>query len=242
MDLRCSFNKNTYLEFLNYLNSLSDFKYKEFHQKNVKSDNVIGIRTNILKKLAKEISIGDYKSFIECNTSLTYEAIMIEGFIYTYLKIPFQELTFYIDKYLLKANTWCHIDLLVSNLKIIKKNEELGFKYAKKLIHSKKEFIKRCGIIILLNYYLHDIYIDKALELVFKVKSNDYYVKMAIAWFMSSAYIKYKEKTLVYLVNIKDDFIYNKTLSKITDSTRISKEEKKFIKSLKRVNKNKVEV
>lgn len=57
---------------------------------------------------------------------------------------------------------------------------------------------------------------------------------MAIAWLMSVSYIKYKEKTLVYLVNIQDTFIYNKTLSKIVDSNRVSKEEKEFIKSLKR--------
>ena len=59
---------------------------------------------------------------------------------------------------------------------------------------------------------------------------------MGIAWLMSVAYIKYKEKTLVYIVNLKDDFIYNKTLSKIIESNRISKEEKEFIKSLKKKN------
>ena len=60
---------------------------------------------------------------------------------------------------------------------------------------------------------------------------------MGVSWLMSIAYIKFKEKTLLYLVNIKDDFIYNKTLSKIIDSKRISKEEKLFIKSLKREKK-----
>ena len=57
---------------------------------------------------------------------------------------------------------------------------------------------------------------------------------MAISWLISFAYIKYKEKTLVYIVNIKDDFIYNKTLNKIIESNRISKNEKEFIKSLKK--------
>ena len=86
----------------------------------------------------------------------------------------------------------------------------------------------------MLDYYLHDEYIDKVLEIVSKVKSDDYYVKMGISWLMSVSYINYKEKTLVYLVNIKDDFIYNKTLSKIIDSRRIDMKEKDFIRSLKR--------
>ena len=75
------------------------------------------------------------------------------------------------------------------------------------------------------------------LDIVSKINANDYYVKMGVSWLMSIAYIKFKEKTLLYLVNIKDDFIYNKTLSKIIDSKRISKEEKLFIKSLKREKK-----
>ena len=63
---------------------------------------------------------------------------------------------------------------------------------------------------------------------------------MSIAWLFSVAYIKYKEKTLLYLVNLKDDFIYNKALSKITESRRIMEPEKKFIRSLKRKEKEKI--
>ena len=242
MNFEGSWNKEKYQEFLNYLITLEDLKYKDFHKKIITSDNLIGIRTNELKKIAKEISNNNYQEFIKLNDSNLYEPIMIEGFIYSYLKIPFDELTNYLNEYLKKINNWAHVDLLVSSLKIFNKNQEQGFKYAKKLIHSKNNWIKRCGIIIMLNYYLHDIYIDKTLEIVSKIKTDDYYVKMAIAWLMSISYIKYKEKTLIYLVNIEDNFIYNKTLSKIVDSKRISEEEKEFIKSLKRSKKEKIGV
>lgn len=237
MNFEGSWNKEKYQEFLNYLITLEDLKYKDFHKKIITSDNLIGIRTNELKKIAKEISNNNYQEFIKLNDSNLYEPIMIEGFIYSYLKIPFDELTNYLNEYLKKINNWAHVDLLVSSLKIFNKNQEQGFKYAKKLIHLKNNWIKRCGIIIMLNYYLHDIYIDKTLEIVSKIKTDDYYVKMAIAWLMSTSYIKYKEKTLIYLVNIEDKFIYNKTLSKIIDSKRLSNDEKKFISSLKKSNK-----
>lgn len=234
MNFEGSWNFQRYEEFLAFLNSNQDKKYQEFHKKSIGCNNVIGVRTPILKNIAKEISQGEYQQFIKLNTANFYETIMIEGFLYGFLKIPFEELVTYLDRYLKKINCWAHVDLTVSNLKIFKEEKVLGFKYAKKLIHSKNNWIKRTGIIILLNYYLYDTYIDKTLELVSKIKSDDYYVKMAIAWLMSVSYIKYKEKTLVYLVNIQDTFIYNKTLSKIVDSNRVSKEEKEFIKSLKR--------
>lgn len=237
MNLNIEWNKNNYLEFIDYLKTLQDIKYRDFHKKIILNDNVIGIKTDILKKIAKEISKGDYESYFKYNNSDYYEPIMIEGLIIGYLKCDFEILISYINNYLSKVNNWAHIDLLVSNLKIIKKYEKVGFSYAKKLIHNKNTYYKRCGIIILLDYYLNDKYIDKVLDIVSKINANDYYVKMGISWLISIAYIKYKEKTLLYLVNIKDDFIYNKTLSKIIDSKRISKEEKLFIKSLKREKK-----
>ena len=233
MDYSC-FNKDKYQEFTKYLDTLKDLKYQEFSKRIVVYDDVLGIKVDVLKKIAKEISKGDYKGFIENNNSNIYELILIEGLMYGYLKISFWELKEYLDKYILKLKSWGQVDSVVANLKIFKKNDKDGFIYAKKLIRNKNNFIKRFGIILLLDYYLHDKYIDKVLELISSIKTSDYYVKMAIAWLMSTAYIKYKEKTLVYLVNIKDDFIYNKCLSKIIDSKRISKSEKMFIKSLKR--------
>lgn len=237
MNLNVLWNKDNYLEFIDYLYTLQDIKYRDFHKKIIMYDKVIGIRTDILKSIAKGISLGNYESYFKVNKSDYYEPIMIEGLVIGYLKIDFSIIIEYINNYLQKVTNWAHIDLLVSNLKIINKYDKDGFKYAKELIHNKNNNYKRCGIVILLNYFLNDNYIDKVLEVISKIKSNDYYVKMAISWLYSLAYIKYKEKTLIYIINIKDEFVYNKTLSKIIDSKKISKEEKEFIKSLKREKK-----
>lgn len=228
------FDKKKYQELLNYLDSIKDLKYQEFQKKIVVYDDVIGVKVEDLKRIAKEISKNDYKGFIENNKSTNYELVLIEGLIYGYLKISFEELKEYLNKYLNKISSWGQVDSVVANLKIFKNVQKEGFNYTKKLIRSKSPFIKRFGIIILLDYFLYDEYIEKVLEIVSKIKSDDYYVKMSIAWLFSIAYIKYKEKTLVYLVNIKDDFIYNKALSKIIDSRRIDLNEKEFIKGLKR--------
>ena len=236
MNLTNNWTVEKYQDFLNYLISKQDLKYKKFHQKIIKSDNLIGIRTAELKKIAKEISNGDYESFIKINNKIIYETTMIEGFLYGYLKININDLFNYLDFFLNKLDNWAHVDVMVANLKIfqVRVNQEIGFKYAKKLIKNKNSWYKRTGIIILLNYYLHDIYVDKILEIISKIKTNDYYVKLAISWLISVCYIKYKEKTLIYLVNIQDNFIYKTTLNKIIESELISKKEKDFIKSLKR--------
>jgi 3-methyladenine DNA glycosylase AlkD len=62
-----------------------------------------------------------------------------------------------------------------------------------------------------------------------------YYVQMMVAWLLSISYIKFKEKTYQFLLSNKlDNFTFNKTISKICDSYRISKEEKQQLKYLRR--------
>ena len=120
MDFNGIFDKNKYQELIKYLDTLKDLKYQEFQKKIVVYDDVIGVKTSDLKKIAKEISKNDYKGFIENNKSLTYEFVLLEGFIYGYLKIPFNELKEYLNNYLSKIKSWGQVDTVVSNLKIFK--------------------------------------------------------------------------------------------------------------------------
>ena len=58
---------------------------------------------------------------------------------------------------------------------------------------------------------------------------------MAVAWAISVCFIKFYEKTLYYLQkNTLDDFTYNKSLQKITESLRVSQESKTMIRTMKR--------
>ncbi len=70
-----------------------------------------------------------------------------------------------------------------------------------------------------------------------------YYVKMAVAWAISMAYVKQPEVTMQYLKNnTLDDFTYNKALQKITESYRVDPETKQMIRSMKRKTKRSVRV
>ena len=63
-------------------------------------------------------------------------------------------------------------------------------------------------------------------------------VKMAVAWAISVCYVKFEKETMELLLdNMLDDFTYNKSLQKITESYRVSKEDKARIRSMKRVTK-----
>ena len=78
-------------------------------------------------------------------------------------------------------------------------------------------------------------HIDSALALFDSIRHDGYYVKMAVAWAVSVCYVKFPEKTRAFLENNSmDDFKQNKSVQKIRESYRVSKEEKDALKELKR--------
>lgn len=227
---------NRYHQFIDYLFTLQDLKYKEFHYKLLKNDDIdlIGIRTPILKEIAKKISKDNYLEFIKLNTHKYYEEIIIHGLLIGYLKLPFNEVLKLIDEFLPFIDNWAVNDLTVSNLKIFKKNKQEGFKYINKLLNSNNPWYIRFGLVLLLTYYIDDDYIDLILDIVKNIKNEKYYVKMSCAWLISICYIKYPNKTLNLLKNKDlDNWTHNKTISKICDSYRVDKKDKDYLKTLK---------
>lgn len=230
-----NWNKD-YDKFLNYLYSFQDLKYRDFHSKLIlDGTSLIGIRTPILKNIAKEISKIDYLSFFQNNTHNTYEETILHGLVIGYLKIPFKEALSLLDDFIPYINNWAINDIVCANLKFFKKNLKEGFTYIKKLLKSNQEWCIRFGLVLLLDFYINDEYIDQILKICDEINFDSYYVKMANAWCLSICYIKYPDRTYSYLLNNHlDDFTFNKTISKICDSYRVGKEDKEKLKLIRK--------
>ncbi len=224
-------NKDNYHLFKEELYKLQDLKYRDFHSKLLPNNiNLIGIRIPLLREISKNISKCDYNSFLENVKKDTYEEIMIHGLVIGYIKEPFDSIIKYLDEFLPLIDNWAINDTVVSNLKVFKNNLDLGFKLISKYLKGTTYYV-RFGLVLLLDYYINDEYIDRVLKISFNLKSDEYYIKMANSWLISSCYIKYKDKTTNYLKNSKlDKFTHNMSIRKICDSYRVSKREKDNIK------------
>ena len=223
-------NKKSYKEFINYLLSLKDEKYKEFHSKITDTKlSIIGIRVPTLRTIANSISKTNVKDFFKLVGNTYYEEVFIYGIVLSKCSEDI------IDKYLLdfikRIDNWAICDSFCSSMKIVNKKLGKYWIYFTNLIDLDKEFQTRVSIKIMLDYYLNDNYIDRVLKIVTSIESDKYYINMAISWLLSEAIVKYEDKVIDILKCKKlNKFIQNKTISKIQDSYRINRELKEFIK------------
>lgn len=230
------FTEKSYKIFLQELKEMKDTAYQKFQGGLFKEDvSLIGIRTPILKEMAKDIAKGDYISFIKYNTHTYYEEKVLHGLLLGYIKTDFEILLSLIRDFLPYNDNWAINDLTCTNLKAFKKNKEDGFLFITDCLHSSRSWDIRFGLVLLLDYYVEEDYIDAILLICDRIQNKEYYVKMANAWLLSICFIKCREKTLAYFKkNHLDTWTYHKAISKICDSYRVSKEDKELLKSMKR--------
>lgn len=215
---------------------LADKKYKEFHSGLCpNTDNIIGVRIPKLREMAKKISKQNPQEFLEKINDRYYETIMLYGFVIGYMKIEIEERMKYLDIFVPKIDNWAVCDCCSSTFKFTNQNLKEMWNYLQKYINSKKEFELRFLVVMMMDYYLNDEYIDKVFKNINQIHHDGYYVKMGIAWLISVAFVKYESKTREFLQSSTlDDFTYNKSLQKIIESNRVEKEVKDEIRKMKR--------
>lgn len=215
---------------------LQDEEYRKFHSglcPNI--DNIIGVRIPELRNIAKRIAKENPQEFLKCIDDTYYETIMIYGLVIGYMKAPLEEKLKYLDVFVPKINNWAVCDCCCSTYKFTNNNLKEMWKYILKYLKSDKEFEIRFAVIMMMDYYLSDEYVDKVFECIDEISNEGYYVKMGIAWLISVAFVKYEEKTMAFLLRGSiDDFTYNKALQKIIESNRVNKETKDQIRKMKR--------
>ena len=208
-----------------------DIEYREFHSRlvpTIEKDKIIGVRLPELRKLGKGLKNNDFAWDY-------YEELMLHGFYIGYAKLTFDERLALLDEFVPKIDNWAVCDCVCSTLKFINKNKAEFLEYLKKYMYSSREYEIRFAAVILMDYYIDDEYVDFTVEYLKSIKSDYYYVNMAVAWALSVAFVKYRDKVMPLIESgCLTKEIHNMTISKIRDSFRVDKETKVYLKGLRR--------
>ena len=215
--------------------SLSDEKYRDFHKNLCPGvENILGVRLPILRKISKNLSKDNYLDYLNSKDLKYYEEIMIKGLTIGYIKVDNDTRFDYIKNFIPYIDNWAVCDSFCNNLKFTNKNMNEVWNFLMTYLSSSNEFELRFVIVMILNYFLTEKFIDDVLNIFNNIHHEGYYVKMAVAWAIAFAYIHFPEKTLEFLKNNNlDKFTYNKSLQKIIESNRVSKDDKNLMRSMK---------
>ena len=217
--------------------ALKDENYRRFHAKlipDIPIDNIIGVRTPVLRKYAKEVAkLPEANIFLESLPHIYYEENNLHGALLSLLYpkdiIAFME---QLERFLPYVDNWATCDML--SPKIFKKHLSYVYERVQKWLQSDAVYTIRFGIVTLLGFYLDDAFEPEMLQLVANVRSEEYYVNMAVAWYFSMALVKQYDATLPYIQNRGlEPWTHNKSIQKAIESRRIPQETKAYLRGLK---------
>ncbi len=216
---------------------LAEEDYKIFSSRLLPNiNNILGVRLPALRKIAKQIAVKDWRSYLKGASSEYFEEVMLQGMVIGYAKAEIEEIFSYVENFVPKINNWSVCDSFCVGLKITNQYKERVWKFLEQYYSSQNEFEIRFCVVMFINYYIDEEYIYQIFDIFNNIKSEGYYVKMAIAWAVSICYIKLPIATTIFLnKNNLDDYTYNKALQKIIESQRVNRETKSVIRSMKRV-------
>lgn len=230
--------KETYEVFRQGLFSQAEEEYKNFNAKLLCSElPVIGLRVPFLRKTAKEIAKGDSIGFLQVSGGGTYEERLLYGLVAAALPVSYEAFLPYCDYYTEHlAENWAHCDVFSSSVKkIIKGNERAFFQYIEKYLQSENPWAVRMGLILMLSNYLTEEYLSEVIERTDALRSDHYYVRMGQAWLLATAWAKDRDVMMEYINHHHlDDWTFRKFIQKCCESYRVSKEDRAFLRSLKR--------
>lgn len=215
--------------------ALQDLEYKQFHSKlmpTINPDVIIGVRTPELRKLAKQfVKSTNVELFLQELPHRYYEENNLHGFLIESIK-DFDACIAALNKFLPYVDNWATCDMM--SPKVLKKDLPKLYEWVKVWISSGKTYTVRFGVNMLMKYFLDEAFLPEYPALVASIRSEEYYVKMVVAWYFATALAKQYDVVLPYIKEHRlDTWTHNKTIQKAVESYRITKEQKAYIKTLK---------
>lgn len=217
---------------------LQDIAYREFSAKLLPGvTNIIGVRLPALRKLAKQYARNDWRKYLQLAKDEYFEETMLQGMVIGYARMTLEERFEAIEKFVPKITNWSVCDSFCNGLKFTEKHPDEVWTFLQPFFSAKEPFAVRFAVVMSLNYFIRAD--GDRLEEVFaklaEVQHENYYVRMALGWAFSKAYIANRHQTLPWLEETRlHQVVLMKAIQKIIESNQVSLAEKEFFREKRR--------
>ena len=215
--------------------ALQDQKYQSFQSKlmpTVPPETIIGVRTPLLRKLAKEFSgTPQAEEFLRTLPHEYYEENNLHAFLIEKIRdydIALAET----ERFLPYIDNWATCDCFCP--KIFARHKAELLEHIRGWLKSDRLYTVRYAIGMLMRHYLDEAFRPEYLAWVAGVQSEEYYINMMRAWYFATALAKQPDKALPWLTERRlDVWTHNKTIQKAVESDRISAEMKQQLRRMR---------
>lgn len=212
-----------------------DEKYRDFQAKllpTVNPQSVIGVRTPVLRAFAKNLyKENDFSGFFDDLPHKYFDENQLHAFLISEIK----DFDFCIDelnKFLPFVDNWATCDQM--SPKVFKNHKKELLEQIKIWILSEKTYTVRFAVGMLMQHFLDEDFSLEFPKMILKIRSEEYYVKMMVAWYFATALAKQYDAVLPFLENKSlEKWTHNKAIQKALESYRVSDEQKKYLRTLK---------
>jgi 3-methyladenine DNA glycosylase AlkD len=212
-----------------------DQAYKDFQGNlipTISDETMIGVRTPVLRKLAKQIRKDPCcEEFLRDLPHKYFEENQLHGFIISEIR-DFDKCIEEVELFLPYIDNWATCDQ--TSPVVFKKARKQLLPYIMKWLDSDHTFTVRFAIGMLMKHFLDEDFDRKYLETVAGIQSEEYYINLEISWYLATALAKQWEYAIPYIESrTLSKAVQNKTIQKACESYRITDEQKKYLTGLK---------
>ena len=217
--------------------ALQDKDYGEFQKKLIPDTKteIIGVRTPALRALAKELKdTPEADAFLDALPHRYFDEYQLHAFIIS-LDKDYSHCLQQVDALLPHIDNWATCDQL--SPKVFAKHKEELLPEIRRWMAAdpdRQTYTVRFGIGMLMQHFLDDTFDPQYPEWVAEIRSEQYYIKMMIAWYFATALAKQWDACVPYIEQRRlDRWTHNKAIQKSVESYRITADQKTYLKTLK---------
>ena len=214
---------------------LRDEKYASFQQKLIpgtEGKRFIGVRTPDLRKLAKELSKRpDINDFLASLPHSSFDEDQLHAFIVSEEK-DLEKCVALTEAFLPYIDNWATCDQF--SPKVFSKHPDELLPHIRCWLSSERTYTVRFAVGMLMKHFLGEHFRREYADMAADIRSEEYYINMARAWYFSAALASNYAEILPYIKQKRlDIWTHNKTIQKAVESFRITAEQKQYLRTLK---------
>ena len=213
-----------------------DLKYRDFQRSllpTLPPETIIGVRLPTLRSMAKELALQPEVAaeFRRHLPHRYYEENNLHGYLIERLR-DYDQVIAELDRFLPYVDNWATCDTI--SPAVFKRHLPQLRAQCRHWLDSQHTYTVRFGIGMLMRYFLDDTFAPEYLDWVAQITSEEYYIKMMVAWYFATALAKQYDAALPYLTEYRlERWTHNKAIQKALESARITPEQKQFLRRWK---------